>query len=350
MTQNGWTHYDVLGVPRNAKASDIGRAYNRIRAEQRKETTVPDARLLGLAKAAYDTLSDPDLREEYDRALARRRLSAQHRKGVIVATSLAVVLASGAGYYFASRPEAPSAEETMEPAELLAAVSPQVGRVQIALMSGEVRELGTAVAVGANEMITTCSGMMPGAQLFVKVGENSTKAEMGKATQDLDVCTLSVKDTEGHIRVRTGLPAASEKLHAVFLGPAGKPLLRPASVVRLIDDPQGDIIEIRADMPLPNGTPVFDAHARLAAMVTTSQSSGNGLIVALPGARIVQGRGGVFGAFAPAQEPDPPPKSRAVTSPPTKGDPDVPSSRVSVEDLRSQAVEKAVRESEASAK
>jgi hypothetical protein len=291
MPQTSKTHYDVLGVPRNAKATDIGRAYNRIRAEQRKESTMPDARLLGAAKVAYDTLSDPDQREEYDRALAIQRFGATRRKGVIVATSLAVVLAAGAGYYFASRPEAVTAEKPMEPQELLAAVSPQVGRVQIALMSGEMRDLGTAVAVGANEMITTCSGMTPGAQLFVRVGENNTRAEMGNATQDLDVCTLSVKDTEGHIKLRPGLPAASEKLHAVFLGPAGKPLLRPASVVRLIDDPQGDIIEIRTDIPLPNGTPVFDAHARLAAMVTTSQSSGNGLIVALPGSRIMQGRG-----------------------------------------------------------
>ena len=271
MAQDRKTLYEVLGVPRNAKLTDIGRAYNRIRADQAKEAAAPDARLLLAAKAAHDTLSDPDRRDEYDRSLADARFTAKHRKGVVVAASLAGVLAVGAGYYFVSRAAGPAAEKPLDPIELLAAVSPQIGRVQMALMSGEVRDLGTAVAIGENEMVTTCSGMTAGAQLSVKVGdESSAKAEMGKANPDLDICTLSVKNTTGIIKVREGFPAASEKLEAVFLGPANKPLLRPASVARFIDDPQGKLIEIRSAIPLPNGTPVFDQHARLVAIVTAS--------------------------------------------------------------------------------
>ena len=350
MSQHRKTLYEVLGVPRDAKVTDIGRAYNRIRADQQKDTAVPDPRLLATAKAAYDTLSDPDRRDEYDRSLAGARFAAKHRKGVVVAASLAVVLAAGVGYYFASRSNAPAAEKPMEPAELLAAVSPQIGRVQMALMSGEVRDLGTAVAIGENEMVTTCSGMTAGAQLFVKVGDDSSaKAEVGKANQELDVCTLSVKNTAGNIKVREGFPAANEKLEAVFLGPANKPLLRPASVARFIDDPQGKVIEIRSTIPLPNGTPVFDLRARLVAIVTASQSSGGGLFVALPGSRIVQGRG-VFGAFKAAPEPEPPPRSIQVEASPDRTKPAAPPSRVTMDDLRQQALDKAVSESEKAAK
>ncbi len=349
MARNTKTLYEVLGVPRDAKVTDIGRAYNRIRADQEKETSAPDARLLAMAKAAYDTLSDPDRRDEYDRSLAGDSSASRPRSGVLVAVSAAVVLAAGAGYYFASRSNAPAAEKPMEPAELLAAVSPQIGRVQMALMSGEVRDLGTATAIGENEMVTTCSGMTAGAQLSVKMGdESSAKAEMGKSNPELDVCTLSVKNTAGNVRVREGFPAANEKLEAVFLGPANKPLLRSASVARFIDDPQGKVIEIRSAIPLPNGTPIFDQHARLVAIVTASHASDGGLFVALPGSRIVQGHG-VFGAFKPAPEPEP---QRSVSAPASPADrkPGAPSSRVTMDDLRQQALDKAVSESEKAAK
>jgi hypothetical protein len=261
-----------------------------------------------------------------------------------------VALAVGAGYYLFSRSQGPPVEKPLEAQELLAAVSTQIGRVHIALMSGEVRDLGTAVAIGENEMVTTCSGMTAGAQLFVKVGdESSAKAEMGKANQDLDVCTLSVKNTAGNIKVREGFPAANEKLQAVFLGPANKPLLRPASVARFVDDPQGKVIEIRSAIPLPNGTPVFDGHARLVAIVTASHPSDGGLFVALPGSRIVLGRG-VFGAFKAAPEPEPPPRSIPVDASPDRTKPAAPSSRVTMDDLRQQALDKAVSESEKAAK
>src|SRR5450631_2688970 len=108
MAQDKKTLYEVLGVPRDAKVTDIVRAYKRIRANQDKETAAPDARLLGLAKAAYDTLSDPGRRDEYDRSLAGARFAGKPRKGVLVAISLAVVLTAGAGYYIASRSKGPA--------------------------------------------------------------------------------------------------------------------------------------------------------------------------------------------------------------------------------------------------
>ncbi|HXM76680.1 MAG TPA: DnaJ domain-containing protein, partial [Thermoanaerobaculia bacterium] len=69
MTNNNKTLYEVLGVARNAKITDIGRAYNRIRSEMQKEASAPSPRFAAMAKVAYETLSDPVRRAEYDATL-----------------------------------------------------------------------------------------------------------------------------------------------------------------------------------------------------------------------------------------------------------------------------------------
>ena len=49
MPPNNQTFYEILGVGRNAKATDITRAYARIRADMQKETTAPNPRLAAMA-------------------------------------------------------------------------------------------------------------------------------------------------------------------------------------------------------------------------------------------------------------------------------------------------------------
>src|SRR5471030_1805691 len=117
MAQNKKTLYEVLGVSRDAKVTDIVRAYSRIRADQQKETAAPDPRLLAMAKAAHDTLSDPDRRDEYDRSIAGEPFVAKNRKVIVVAASFAAMVAAGAGYYFASRSAGPPPEKPLEPQE-----------------------------------------------------------------------------------------------------------------------------------------------------------------------------------------------------------------------------------------
>ena len=93
MAQN----YEVLGVPRNAKATDIGLAYQRYKSEMQKESSVPDPRRAAMMKAAYETLYDPERRAEYDATLEGPK-----KKGLPVAAIVAtiVVVAVGAGAYF----------------------------------------------------------------------------------------------------------------------------------------------------------------------------------------------------------------------------------------------------------
>lgn len=290
MPPDNKTLYDALGVPRNAKNTDIGLAYNRFKAAMQKEDSIPDSRRAAMAKVAFETLSDLDRRAEYDASLDREGSGARSGGRKIAAISAVAILAvAGAGYYFfevrsAARPE----EKVFTSQELLEAVSPRLGSLQSALVSGEVRDLGVAVATSQDQMVTTCRGFTAGAQLSVKSGGFTMKADLTRANEELDVCVLAVKDAGAGITVRLGLPAPHEKVRAVVLDAKGAAQVRHGNVTRLIDDPKGSIIDLKMPVPLPNGTPIFDSQARLVGIVTTPHAFGEGLVVALGAPRITQ--------------------------------------------------------------
>jgi hypothetical protein len=304
MANDNKTLYEVLGVAHNAKATDIGRAYNRIKAELEKETSAPNPRLAAMAKVAYETLYDPDRRAEYDASLASSAVSKSKAKGrggtAMVASVVALVAAAGAGYYFFARtPAHGEGEKALSPQEVVQAVTPYLARVQGALLSGEVRDLGVAVATGENEMVTTCRGMAAGMLLTIKGVELAPKAELARANDELDICTLTVKVAGPGVKIRTGVPGPGEKLQAVLANAEGQPEARQVSVVGAIKDAKAEALELKAATPIPNGTPVFDAQARLVGIVVTPHSFGEGLTVALGAARIAQARSA---ARAPAAD------------------------------------------------
>jgi serine protease Do len=299
LANNNRTLYEVLGVSRDAKATDIGRAYSRIKSEMQKETSAPNPRLAAMAKVAYETLSDPGRREEYDATLGSTVLAKRGTKGrsgtAMVVSVVALVAIAGAGYYFFARPPARverEGEKALSPQEVVLAVAPHLARVQGALVSGEVRDLGIAVATGENEMVTTCRGMAAGMLLTVKGAELASKAELARANEELDICTLTVKGAGPGVKIRSGVPGSKEKIQAVLVNANGQPEARQVSVARAIKDAKGAALELKAAAPLPNGTPAFDAQGRLVGIVVTPHSFGEGLVVALGAARIAQARGG----------------------------------------------------------
>lgn len=298
MTTDNKTFYEVLGVPRNAKAGEIERGYSRLRASMQRESSAPDPRRAAMAKVAYDTLCDPGRRAEYDDSLGFDASAARpdrpgRRIGPALALLALMAIAGGGYYYFVMRPSAGPAvagQQSFDPSQLLQAVAPYVGRVQGAMVSGQVRDVGLAVATGENEMATTCRGLAPGMVLTVKQEGFTARAELDRVNQDLDVCTLKVRGIAEGAKVRGDVPAAREKLQAVLLD-AGPLQARQVAIERSIPDAHGHAYALKAAVSLPNGTPVFDAQARLVGIVTTPHEFGEGIVAALGAARIAQARG-----------------------------------------------------------
>ena len=62
------THYDVLGVARDASSVDIASAFrDKLAAVQSKPDVLPEA--TDALREAYQTLASPARREEYDESL-----------------------------------------------------------------------------------------------------------------------------------------------------------------------------------------------------------------------------------------------------------------------------------------
>jgi molecular chaperone DnaJ len=72
--QRGPSHYEILGVPRDASAADLTAARNRLARERHPDRNPHDVRLATLRSqainAAYEVLSDPERRRRYDAELA----------------------------------------------------------------------------------------------------------------------------------------------------------------------------------------------------------------------------------------------------------------------------------------
>jgi len=292
MARNGKTLYEVLGVARNAKPIDIERAYARFKAEIEKESSIPNARRDAAMKMAYQTLADPGRRAEYDASLAMPVATQKKSAPLapIVATVVLVAVGLAAYFLFFRAPPAALKAAALTPGELLEATSPLVGRVQSALMSGEVKLAGIAIAIAPGEMVTTCHGIAAGAQLAVALPTGIAKAELARASEELDVCALAVKEVGAFARIRGRESIAGETLYAVVVEEARPRALREARVARAIADPKGALLELTVATALQTGTPLIDSQGRLVGIVTTPHSFGEGLTVAIGPARIAQAR------------------------------------------------------------
>ena len=63
------THYDVLGVPRDAPISEVRQAYVALAREHHPDRTGGDADSMRAVNEAWATLRDPDRRASYDQTL-----------------------------------------------------------------------------------------------------------------------------------------------------------------------------------------------------------------------------------------------------------------------------------------
>jgi hypothetical protein len=240
---------------------------------------------------------------------------------------------------------------------IAALVAPQLWHLQGALMSGEVRDLGTAVAIQEGKLVSTCQGLAAGMIITAKSGDNTATAELTNTNDQIDVCVFKAKGAVAGLKYGASVPGAQEPLVAVFVNANGKAETRQVGGAKGVQDAAGPALEVRSGAPLPNGSGVFDSFGKLVAIVASPHAASEGTAFALGSGRIAQAKGtNMEKQFVEAAPPprniesDEPkavgPKVDDLGQPTSKGDPDKLryTTRKEAQKTRDEAMEKAISE------
>jgi S1-C subfamily serine protease len=321
MAQPKQSLYEILGVPRDANAIDVGLAYEQARTAIHRGQQDPARE--ALLHEAFEVLSDPKRRAAYDASLvtAQERAAAQQAAPDLVLESAeepkakripwpAIAVAAAvifAVIYIALRPNrlpdpqkeaAPVVVEAPKPApprlptaaEILTQATSAGGQLVSVEMSGRSVPIGIALAIAPNTMITTCHGIQAGRKLVVMLGKETLAADPAETDETLDLCKLNVAGMGAQpFTIATEDPKPGARIYAMGVNAAGEPALTEGTVKQTIASPAGKVLEL--SMPIsPNGSggAVFDANGRLVGIATTPHKYGPNLQVALPATWIAQ--------------------------------------------------------------
>lgn len=285
------TLYEVLGVKPDAKTTDITRAYKRITTQLASETAAPDPRLAARAKVAYETLSDPAKRDEYDRSLRAAAVKRPARRwtGAVVGVATLIAAVAVASMYFSRTKEAEAAAP-LPSAQILAMGEQLSLPLEETRVSGEVAKAGVAVATGKNQVVTPCHTLAAGSQILLGSGARATRADMARADAERDICLLRTSDANEVVaKLRMSDPGTSEKVYTVVRAGAKPTELREGHVKRVITDPKGNkAYEVVMPGAIPNGSPLLDGWGNVLGIFTSPHDFGAGLTVALAASRVSQ--------------------------------------------------------------
>jgi len=325
------TLYDILGVPKDAGAIDIGLAYKARRAALQNSPNA-DPNEINLVHEAYHVLCLPNERAAYDAkliTLAEREAAksmahadlalepeeddvpAWKKKPVLVGLGVLVALAAWFILKPAPKPVAPAPRvvaqrELVRPAEpaggqianaiatpsveksgeqLFAELSRSTARITVHDVSGRTVGLGSGVVVGTGQVITNCHVATAGGTLAVKVGGEQFSASVEVADEEYDLCRLSVMGLTAPAVPIGSIDSLKTGQKVYALGaPQGLELTISDGIVSAFREmPQGRIIQTTAPIsPGSSGGPLFDAYGRLVGIMTFQHRSGQNLNFAVP--------------------------------------------------------------------
>ena len=278
------TLYNVLDLPRNAKADDIERAYRRVRKEMDKPSSPADPRRMALVHEAHEVLSNPERRAAYDASLRAPQFLGL-KTGMAPRAQWAAIVAGlvvlAAALYFVFR--APSKPSAKDPKDILIAASATVGRLQSIDVSGRASTVGHVFAIREGTLVTSCHGLRAGAQLVAKIEPRSIAVRVSMADEVLDLCRLAGEDV-GTQPLRIGDdPKKGDKVYAVRADSQGKLELVDGTVKDLVATPEGKVIEVTMPISVEmSGGPLLDTYGKIVGVATAPHSYGEGRNVALP--------------------------------------------------------------------
>jgi serine protease Do len=326
MAQPKKTFYDILGVPREATANDIGLMYDKRKAQLERAGAEPGE--IALLRQAHDTLGDPGRRAAYDASLttADERSAAASQAtpdlviegepaparrnppwiaiiGIVAVIAIATLFALRTNKEATAKPDntpAPGSAEPAKPApaapvaksgkEIIADASTSGGQVLSFSMSGQAIPIGLAVSTEDGTMVTTCHGIPAGAKLVVRVQGQSYPADLLITDEQLDLCKLQVANFHTPpVKLAAEELKADDRIFVVGVNKAGEFAVTEGTLKRVLETTEGRLYEL--SMPVgefSSGGGVFDAYGRLAGIATYQHRAG--VSIAYPAASIAQMR------------------------------------------------------------
>ena len=265
------TFYDALGLTRSARQSDIIRTYRRLSAEMQADSAAPNPRRAALIHEAYEVLSDPQKRAAYDLSLRQAKFHGKEtrapaRKWGMAAAGLGLVAVLL--YYFLGRSSGPAEAPGASLQEIQTAAAVSIGRVHRVDMSGARSSLGTAVAIAEGVMMAPCAGIVPGAQILVRIPPRDIPAQLRSADEAIGLCRLAMSGGGSWpLPMSSQLPRVGDKVYAAALNEAGEVVLAAGEVRKVSPGANGSVIVSTARAGAPgDGSPLLDSQGRVVAV------------------------------------------------------------------------------------
>ncbi len=263
------THYDILGIPRDARPLDIQRVYDRFLEDLPKAETPPDARRERRIREAHAVLSDPARREAYDASLAASAEGqAKRRRGTVLAVGSGIV-ALAAGIYgwqaLKTSVSTPPPVAGRPVAEIRGEAGRALGRVEAFDLSGRVTPLGFGAAVEAGTMVIACPGFVAGAQIKVHNGPRAVSASVAHQSEPMGLCRLAVEGSgaASPLAAANAAPVAGEKVYSATLDASGEARLAEEKVKRVWAEGARTLVETTGAGPGADGAVLLDAAGRV---------------------------------------------------------------------------------------
>lgn len=340
----GKTHYDALGVSRDASSVDVASAFRDKLAELKANpAAAPEA--FDAVREAYQVLANPARRDEYDRDLppppgARRSapMKAQpavedveetvfwQSKAARIAIPLALVAVAIWGWKSRAKPAppaqvvsvtrvvpaesdatprveaaqqapervaTPSASGARSAEQVFADVAGSIVRVQVADANGRLLHQGSGVVIDSGRVVTNCHVARGGTKITVKGAGVFQPASLSVADEEFDLCTLNVSGLDAPavpvgsaIDLRPG-----QRVYAVG-APMGLELTISEGIVSALREvSEGKMIQTTA--PVSSGSSgggLFNAEGYLVGIITFQHRYGQNLNFAVPADWIAQMR------------------------------------------------------------
>ena len=288
MTNETQTHYQALGVSRDAKSHDIVRAYKRLKGQLEADNVAPDPKRLKRVEEAYAVLNDAARREAYDASFVQARRERIRTKTFTWIASIVIGVVAIVWYYVEVRTPPPPkiVAGGLSETEILNAASIAVGRLQAMDVSGRATPLGVAFAVAENVMVAPCRGIAPTVQLTVSIPPRTIPARVASVDEKLGLCKLTAFGTGARPLPVAGVdPKAGERLIAANVGGTGKVALAEG-YVRKVESDERVIDASFRENAVTSGSPLIDAYGRVVGLAFVPAADGKPRHVGLPKAWI----------------------------------------------------------------